>query len=128
MTCTQKPISIPEPTNDVDSLWKTTQSLKEAVEVFQGLRGDREYALLCDLEDTTTIVNNILGGGTPGITSFYDLLDTDLTTQTQYDLAFNADGTEWHDTAGLLKWNPSVGMILGNDLPLHWEDTGGTSQ
>ena len=37
---TQK-ISIPEPTNDPDALWKTVKALKEAVEILQGIRGDR---------------------------------------------------------------------------------------
>ena len=60
MATLQKPIPIPEPTNDVDSLWKTCQALKEAVEVFQGLRGNREYALLSDLEEG---INNIAVDG-----------------------------------------------------------------
>ena len=51
MAIVQKPIAIPEPINQVDSLWRTTQALKEAVEVIQGIRGNREYALQCDLED-----------------------------------------------------------------------------
>ena len=35
-----------------------------------------------------------------GLTSFFDLSDTDLSGQSQYDLAFNADGTEWQHTGG----------------------------
>ena len=46
-----KPISIPEPTNDVDSLWKTAQSLKEAVEIIQGIRGNRAAATEQDTVD-----------------------------------------------------------------------------
>ena len=43
-------ISIPEPTNDLDALWSTTKALKEAVEMIQGIRGNREYVLVEDLE------------------------------------------------------------------------------
>ena len=53
---TQRPISIPEPVNKVDSLWRTAQALKEAVEVIQGIRGNREYALKCELQGLEDVV------------------------------------------------------------------------
>jgi hypothetical protein len=46
----QRPIGIPEPTNDVDSLWRTCQALKEAIEVLQGTRGNRAAALKTELD------------------------------------------------------------------------------
>lgn len=57
MAIVQKPIAIPEPINQVDSLWRTTQALKEAVEVIQGVRGNREYALQCDLDDAVNAID-----------------------------------------------------------------------
>ncbi len=48
---TQRAISIPEPTNDVDSLWRSVKALKEAVEVIQGIRGNRGYVLDEDFEN-----------------------------------------------------------------------------
>lgn len=56
MTRVTRPISIPEPTNDVDSLWKTAQVLKEAVEVLQGIRGNRAALTL---EDLNSILANV---------------------------------------------------------------------
>ena len=53
----QRPISIPEPVNKVDSLWRTSQALKEAVEVIQGIRGNREYALRCQLQNLEDVVS-----------------------------------------------------------------------
>jgi hypothetical protein len=126
MAIVQKAISIPEPVNQVDSLWRTTQALKEAVEMIQGIRGNREYALLCDLEDATTIINNIVGGGIPGITTLVALSDTDLSGQAQYDLLYNADGANWEDTAGLLQWNGSY-LQLANANAINWLDGVGTS-
>lgn len=119
MAIVQNPIPIPEPINEVDALWRTTQALKEAVEVIQGIRGNREAALLTDLEATTTIVNNITGGGVPGITTLAALIDTDLTGQAQYDLIYNADGVNWEDTAGLLQWDGTA-LQLANDLAIDW--------
>jgi hypothetical protein len=120
MARVQKAISIPEPTNEVDSLWKTAQSLKEAVEMIQGIRGTREYALKCDLEDLgNTVITQIAGGGS-GSTTLDALTDTDLTSQGQYDLLFNADGTEWQDTDGGLIWNPSGFLQLSNDFAINF--------
>lgn len=119
MAIVQKAISIPEPINQVDSLWRTTQALKEAVEVLQGIRGNRAAALEADLEDATTIINNITGGGVPGITTLVDLIDTDLTGQAQYDLLFNVDGLNWEDTAGQLQWDGTT-LQLANDLAISW--------
>jgi hypothetical protein len=125
-TRVQKAIGIPEPTNKPDSLWRTTQALKEAVEVIQGIRGNREYALLCDLEDTNTFVNNVLGAGS-GVDTFFDLTDTDLTGQVQYDLAFNADGTNWEVTGSNLHWVPNSYLELGTDIAINWVDSAAAS-
>jgi len=119
MANVQRPISIPEPINQVDSLWRTAQALKEAVEVIQGIRGNREYALLCDLQDATTIINNITGGTVPGITSLNALTDTDLTGQATGDLLYNFDGSNWRDTAGQIVWTGSA-LQLANDLAINW--------
>jgi hypothetical protein len=58
----QKPVGIPEPTNDPDSLWRTTQALKEAVEILQGTRGNRAAALKSDLTDSVVELTQISGG------------------------------------------------------------------
>lgn len=47
----QRRISIPEPTNDVDSLWRSVKALKEAVEMIQGIRGNRGYILEGDFDN-----------------------------------------------------------------------------
>jgi len=65
----QSPISIPEPTNEVDALWRTTQALKEAVEVLQGIRGDRAAALAVDLEQSTTAITRIIHSGDTGLST-----------------------------------------------------------
>ena len=48
---TQKAISIPEPQVDLKSLWTTAKALKEAVEILQGIRGNRAAALESDVAD-----------------------------------------------------------------------------
>lgn len=120
----QKAIAIPEPTNDPDALWRTTQALKEAVEVSQGIRGNREAALKCDLDEVGDTVTTIISGGTPGITNLVDLSDTDLIGQVQYDMFFNADGSEWQHTAGDLQWNPDLDYLqLANAHSINWLNT-----
>ncbi len=126
MVCrVQRPISIPEPTNDVDSLWRTTQVLKEAVEIIQGIRGNREYALKCDLEDLNANVTNItVGDGGTGSDTLVGLIDTDLTGQLQYDLFYNIDGVNWGATKGELQWNPDDNYLqLANDHSINWVDS-----
>jgi hypothetical protein len=62
-----------------------------------------------------------------GLTSFFDLSDTDLSGQAQYDLAFNADGTEWQHTAGSLIWNPDLDYLqLANAHSINWINDAGT--
>ena len=56
----QKAISIPEPTNDLDALWNTTKALKEAVEIMQGIRGDREYLLVEDFNSKLADLEKII--------------------------------------------------------------------
>ena len=63
------------------------------------------------------------------VTSFFALTDTDLTSQSQYDMVFNATGSEWHDTAGALIWNPNNDYLqLANAHSVNWKDTIGASQ
>lgn len=112
----QRPISIPEPTNEVDSLWRTTQVLKEVVEIMQGIRGNREYALKCDLDDLTSNVTNITvtgsGGGSGG-----------LPVGQLYDLVFNSDGNDTYQaTNGGLRWNTSSNSLeFINNRSISWE-------
>lgn len=93
----QKPISIPEPTNEVDSLWNSVKALKEAVETMQGIRGMREYALKVDLLDQINdlqeqIKKIVISGG--GATQLDEL--TDVNTSTPTDLhVLVADGVDW---------------------------------
>jgi hypothetical protein len=63
----QSPIAIPEPTNQVDALWRTCMALKEAVEVLQGLRGNRAAALKVELDNLGDTINLGGGGGGGGI-------------------------------------------------------------
>lgn len=72
MTRVTQPITIPEPERDVDSLWRTAQVLKEAVEVLQGIRGNRAAViqddldkLLSDIDDAIADVEAAGGGGGP---------------------------------------------------------------
>lgn len=59
-----------------------------------------------------------------GITSFVALTDTDLTGQQQYDLVFNATGSEWQDTDGELIWNPTADYLqLANAHSINWQDS-----
>jgi hypothetical protein len=122
MSKVQRPISIPEPTNDVDSLWRTSQVLKEAVEIMQGIRGNREYALKCDLDDLAagaTFTTIVSGGGGGGDLEFGGA---------QYDMLFNTDGVTWGPSNGELKWNPSAKSLqLDNDISISWEDSGAYS-
>ena len=64
-------ISISEPTNDPDALWRAVVLLKEAVEVLQGIRGNRadvtqnEYdKVIADLDNTLAEHNTrLIAGG-----------------------------------------------------------------
>ena len=125
MVCkVQRPISIPEPTNDVDSLWRTTQVLKEVVEIMQGIRGNREYALKCDLDDLNSEVTNITvvgsgGGGGTGDLEFGG---------SQYDMLYNTDGTTWGPTVGELQWNPDADTLqLSSNSTISWLNTSGSA-
>ena len=71
MTRETQRISIPEPTNDPDALWRSVLILKEAVEILQGIRGNRaavtksEYdKAIADIDDTLAEHNTrLIGGG-----------------------------------------------------------------
>lgn len=61
-------------------------------------------------------------------TSLLNLTDTDLVGQDQYDLLYNADGTEWQDTDGDLLWNPSLNYLqLANAHSINWKDSIGAT-
>lgn len=64
----QRAIGIPEPTNKPDALWRTTQALKEAVELLQGTRGNRAAVIQSELDktlnDLQVQIDNSLTGNT----------------------------------------------------------------
>lgn len=91
----QNPVGIPEPTNDVDSLWRTAQALKEAVEVLQGTRGNRAAALKSDLDGITGETTIIQGGG-GGINNIVE----DLTPQLGGTLDLNGNQIVVNKTSG----------------------------
>jgi hypothetical protein len=63
-----------------------------------------------------------------GITSFVALTDTDLSGQQQYDMVYNATGSDWHDTDGELIWNPTSNYLqLANAHSINWQDTDASS-
>jgi len=58
-----------------------------------------------------------------GANTLLDLDDTDIATQNQFDLLFNADGTEWQHTATALRWNPAGQYLeLANNHSINWRD------
>lgn len=76
------PISIPEPVANIDSLWRTAQVLKEAVEVLQGIRGNRAAITqeafdraLSDLDAAISSVTTGGGGGATTLTQLNDVVD-----------------------------------------------------
>lgn len=87
MVFLQKPIAIPEPTNEPDALWRTTQALKEAVEVLQGQRGSREAALKADLESAIANFETGVESAT-GVDSFNTRTGAVTPQQSDYDSFF----------------------------------------
>lgn len=141
MACVQRPISIPEPVNEVDSLWVTTKALKEAVEVIQGIRGNREYALVCDTTETTNDlqnqINNIVTGtGGSGATKLNELSDVGSVAYTPSHVLV-ADGVNYDSrlltTADISGLGPTVSTfaeLTDTDVPgvatydmLYWNST-----
>ena len=123
----QSPIAIPEPTNQVDALWRTCMALKEAVEVLQGLRGNRAAALKVELDNLGDEINNTGGGGGgAGVDTFFELLDTDLSGQAVNHLVYNADGTNWFPTGNNFRWFPTSSekgtgsVFLGTNFTIDW--------
>lgn len=53
-------ISIPEPTNDPDALWRSVLILKEAVEVLQGIRGNRAAVTQIEYDKAIADIENRL--------------------------------------------------------------------
>ena len=100
----QRPMSIPEPVNKLDSLWRTAQALKEAVEMMQGIRGNREYALKCELEDLSDRVDSNTGS-TQQITKSWPFISPAGASGTYYFGGFY----EFHSTAFV----PAGGTIIG---------------
>lgn len=76
------PISIPEPVANVDSLWRTAQVLKEAVEVLQGIRGNRAAVIQDDLDNALADLDAVIaeveaaGGGASNLNELSDVVDT----------------------------------------------------
>ena len=113
----QKPISIPEPTNDVDSLWASVKALKEAVETMQGIRGMREYALLADVlneaNDLQEQIKAIEVVAADGATQLNELSDVNTSTPTNR-FALVADGVDFESRllveADISDLSPSVGV------------------
>ena len=101
----QKPVGIPEPTNDPDSLWRTTQALKEAVEILQGTRGNRAAALKSDLTASVVELTQVAGGA--GISSIVE----DLTPQLGGNLDVN-----------------NFDVTLGTAQSLYFYDNAGTQE
>ena len=128
----QNPIAIPEPTNQVDALWRTCQALKEAVEVLQGIRGNRAAALKVELDNLGDTINTGgTGGGGTGVDTFVALLDTNLTGQAIGDLVYNADATNWFVTGSAMRWFPTTSvegtgaLTFTDNYALDWTDTEG---
>lgn len=86
----QRPISIPEPTNNVDALWSSVKALKEAVETIQGIRGNREYALetklLDEINDLEQQIDAIAIAS--GVVSFNSRSGAVVPLQADYDSFF----------------------------------------
>jgi len=116
MAVQQRPIAIPEPVNEVDSLWRTTQALKEAVEVIQGIRGSRTAALSTELQEAVAAlqqeINNITVGGGGGLTDVVD----DLTPQLGGDLDVQANSINTSTLNGDIDIQPNGtgDVVLGN--------------
>lgn len=126
----QNPIAIPEPTNQVDALWRTCQALKEAVEVLQGIRGNRAAALKVELDNLGDTINTGgTGGGGGGVDTFVALLDTNLTGQAIGDLVYNADATNWFITGSAMRWFPTTSvegtgaLTFTDNYALDWTDS-----
>lgn len=127
----QNPIAIPEPTNQVDALWRTCQALKEAVEVLQGIRGNRAAALKVELDNLGDTINTGGTGGGGGVDTFVALLDTNLTGQAIGDLVYNADATNWFITGSAMRWFPTTSvegtgaLTFTENYALDWTDAEG---
>lgn len=109
MAGTQKSVAIPEPTTDTDALWRTTQALKEAVEVLQGDRGNRSAALTVDVttsvDDLQDQLNDVTSSS--GVSSFNSRTGAVAPQQSDYDSFFltQAEGdASYEDDLG----NPST--------------------
>jgi hypothetical protein len=121
----QNPIAIPEPTNNVDALWRTCQALKEAIEVIQGDRGNREAALKVDLNDLRDeLINGGVSVGSVSNNTLFGLLDTTLDTQIQGSFLYNQDGTQWYPSIKATWSEANARFEFDIDTALTWDDGG----
>lgn len=92
MAFVQRSVAIPEPTNEPDALWRTTQALKEAVEMLQGDRGSRAAALSTDVDalinDLQIQIDNISITASSGVDSFNSRTGIVVPQLSDYDSFF----------------------------------------
>jgi len=87
----QRSIAIPEPTNEPDALWRTTQALKEAVEMLQGDRGSRAAALVSNVDvsiNDLQVQIDALTLSAGGVNSFNTRTGAVVPLQSDYDSFF----------------------------------------
>jgi hypothetical protein len=114
MATVQKAIAIPEPTDAPDALWRTTQALKEAVEVLQGIRGNRAAALLCEVQELIDGIQYDEVAGGP----YAPLVHTHLLTAGATDVTAVASEVNLLDLSGLtVGW----GLIADSATTASWQ-------
>ena len=98
-------------------------ALSELTDVYVPTPTDTQVLTWVDVNNRWEALDvGSIGGG---VDNLFELDDTDLTTQTTFDMLYNEDGENWHDTASLLKWNPYEGYLqLATDTSINWLDDG----
>lgn len=102
--------SIPEITEDSVSHTVALQAIKDALQTHE--RRDNNF-LKSFIRFEELVDLGIIDVNGDFILGLANLNDTDLTDQAQGDLLYNADGTEWQDTGGLLTWDGSTLATTG---------------